>query len=354
MVHSAREFMQEADPVAELLRSINSSFYGTYEYDKHDYAEGAVGILEGEGAPREKWGLDLSKKKVSSGTWGASLSDIQNHILYHVVSNALLHEQELDDFFEDIRPHSETRKVKRNLANAWRDEFALNDPINGSAKDRMRTTEWRITMAYYAVFKSHSALMRTQFDEIREGSSHSGMWRKHRSEFMEKLGNKLYAFPFMLFPRDSGPHSSKWFDWTIPYPIQDESYEYQQDILQGEAEDSLSTIHSKATEIASEDDLPLITFYDLLLMLRHWANYQNGGIFSRLYGEGYIKSIDEALRLVTFTGMTIAEVGIIMARGLDDVEFEYDWYRQSCEAGVSDALSLIERRMDVYQQAFDS
>lgn len=346
--------MQEAVPVAKLLRSINRSFYNAYEFDKQDYAEGAYGISDGEGASREKWGLDLSKKKAFYGTWGKSLTDIQNHVLYHVVSNALEHEQELDDFFEEVRPISQIRQMRDNLSNAWRDEFALNDPISGSAEDRMRTTEWRISMAYYAVFKSHSALMRTQFDEIREGSSHSGMWRKHRSEFMEELGNKLYAFPFMFFPRDSGPHSSKWFDWTVPYPIQDEFYEDQQDTLMDNAKNSLSSIHSKATEIAWEDDQHLITFYDLLLMLRHWANYQNGGIFSRLYGEGYMKSIDEALRLITFTGMTIAEVGIIMARGLDELEFGYNWYRQSCDEGVSDALHLIERRMNVYQQAFNS
>jgi len=354
MVHSAKEFMREAVPVAKLLRSINDSFYRAYEFDKHDYAEGGIAADDGEGAPREKWGLDLSKKSTPRGKWGDSLIDVQNHVLYHVVSNAIRHEQELDNFFEDVRPVSQIQQVRDNLSNAWRDEFALNDPISGSAADRMRTTEWRISMAYYAIFKSHSALMRTQFDEITDGSPHSGMWMKHRSEFMEVLGNKLYVFPFMFFPRDCGPHSSKWFDWTVPYPIQDEFYEDQQDTLQSIAKNSLSTIHSQASEITWEDNQHIITFYDLLLVLRHWANYQNGGIFSRLYGEGYIKSIDEALRLITFTGMTIAEVGIIMARGLDVVEFEYNWYRQSCEEGVSDALHLIERRMSVYQQAFDS
>lgn len=354
MVHSAKEFMQEAVPVAKLLRSINRGFYGAYEFDKHDYAEGAFGIADGEGASREKWGLDLSKKKETYGVWGTSVTDVQNHVLYHVVSNALKHEQELDSFFEDERPMSQIQKVRDNLSNAWRDEFALNDPIDGSAEDRMRTTEWRISMAYYAIFKSHSALMRTQFDEIGSESSHSRMWANHRSEFMEILGNKLYAFPFMFFPRDSGPHSSKWFDWTVPYPIQDEFYEDQLETLQDKVKGSLSSIYSKATEIAWREDQYFITFYDLLLVLRHWASYENGGIFSRFYGEKYIKSIDEALRLITFTGMTIAEVGVIMARGLDVVKFEYDWYRESCDAGISDALHLIKRRMNIYQQAFSS
>ena len=35
-------FMKEGAPIARLFRRINRSFYRTYEFDKHDYAEGGI------------------------------------------------------------------------------------------------------------------------------------------------------------------------------------------------------------------------------------------------------------------------------------------------------------------------
>jgi hypothetical protein len=351
MPQDARSFQREAAPVAELLCSVNDSFYETYEFNKDWYREGGH-KAKGSGAFRQKWGLDLSKVEMSreSGkhrlTWGGDLVEVQNHILYYIVSNSIENEPTLNDFFDYEVVNRE--RVTRNITNAWRDEFALNDPVNGSPKERMRIAEWRIIMCYYAVYKSISALMRTRFDD---SWSHSDMWMKHMNKFVDELKGDLYAYPFMFFPRNSGPHSTKWFDWTVPYPIQDHLRSEEQATLQENAERCLSSIHSDIRKIAPNGTF--VTFYDLLHHLRTWANYQHGGIFSRLYGEGYIQMTDEALRLITFTGMTIAEVGLIQALGLDYIKSEYKSYQESCEAGkVPDAAHFIDRRMHVYEQAF--
>lgn len=352
MTQDARSFRKKAIPISKLLSRVSDSFYTTYEYNKEKYAEGGHKISEGEGASRYEWRLDLSKASQTAKshdhrkTWGENVFNVQDHILYHVVSNSIGNEASLQGFFDYETANKQ--KAMQNITNAWRDEFALNDPVNGSPVERMRITEWRIVMCYYAVYKSTSALMRTKF----EGNwKHSNMWQKHMEEFLDVLEDDLYVYPFMFFPRSSGPHSSKWFDWVVPYPIQDQFRSEEQKTLQENAERCLSRIHSDLQEIAPHGTF--VTFYDLLHHLRTWANYQHGGIFSRLYGEGYIQMIDEALRLISFTGMTIAEVGLIHAVGLDEMEAEYKSYQESCEAGnVSDAAHFIDRRMAVYEQAF--
>jgi hypothetical protein len=356
MSQTPSDFMEEGAPVAQLFRRINSSFYETYEFDKHDYSEGGIWVDDDQSpAVREKWGLDLSKVNNTYDTWSSRLSDVQNHALYHVVANAQENEEELNQFFSDKESGAQPNKAMKNISNAWRDEFALNDPLDGDVRDRMRTAEWRITMAYYSIYKATSALMRSKFSDKKEGGSdHDGMWRYHMREVMDELGNSLYAYPFMFFPRDSGPHSSKWFEWTVPYPMIDENWESQREIMATNAKSALSSIYSKAREgINWEDGKPvLVTFYDLLLQLRHWANYQEGGIFSRLYGDGYRQFIDEGLRLITFIGMAIAEVGLIYSLGFGRFYSQYKRYARSCREGVEEGLGLIERRMNVYEQAF--
>lgn len=101
-------------------------------------------------------------------------------------------------------------------------------------------------------------------------------------------------------------------------------------------------------------DSPCPTFFDLLLDLRHWANYHRGGIFSRLYGGGFQFAIDEGLRLLTFTGLTIAEVGLIYALGYETVEKEFLGYQRSAEAGIGESARLVDRRFQVYRRAFSS
>lgn len=171
---------------------------------------------------------------------------------------------------------------------------------------------------------------------------------------MDELGNTLYPYQFMFFPRDFGPHSSKWFDWTVPYPMIDEKWESQREVMATNAKNALSSVYSKAREsINWEDGKPvLVTFYDLLLQLRHCANYQEGCIFSRLYGDGYRQFIDEGLCLIIFTGMAIAEVGLIYSLGFGRFYSQYKQYACSCREGVEEGMRLIERRMNVYEQAF--
>lgn len=346
--------MEMAVPVGEFFRAVNSGYELAYEWDRHDYAEGGIRVGEGEGAVREKWGIDLSRVRNRYG-WGDSLSNIQEHVLFHIVSNSKKHSDRLSDYFSDDITGEQHREVARNLSNAWRDEFALNDPLDGGVDDRMRTAEWRIVKCYYSVFKAVSALMRSEFDEIRNdaGDAHSGLWIKHRQELMTELGHRLYAFPFMFFPEaTTGQHADNWFDWTVPYPIPDDEYERQERILQDNARSQLSIYHSKLREIDWGEDSVLNTFYDGLLLLRHWANYQHGGVFSRLYGDGYKQAIDEGLRLLSFTGMAIAEVGLIHSLGWQRFRAMYQSFSANSYAGINDSSDMVRRRVEVYMQAF--
>ena len=106
--------------------------------------------------------MNLDKVNDNHDAWGSNLSDVQNHALYHVVANSQENEQELNQFFSDKESGAQPNKAMKNISNAWRDEFALNDPIDGDVRDRMRTAEWRITMAYYSIYKATSALMRSK------------------------------------------------------------------------------------------------------------------------------------------------------------------------------------------------
>jgi hypothetical protein len=101
-----------------------------------------------------------------------------------------------------------------------------------------------------------------------------------------------------------------------------------------------------------DSDDPCPTFFDLLLNLRHWANYHRGGVFSRLYGPGLRFAIDEGLRLLTFTGLAIAEVGLIQSLGYETVEEEFRAYEQSSKEGVQDSSHFAARRFAVYEQTF--
>lgn len=50
--------------------------------------------------------------------------------------------------------------------------------------------------------------------------------------------------------------------------------------------------------------------------------------------------------------MTIAEVGLIYSVGFGRFYDQYQRYYRSCREGVEEGLELIERRMNVYEQAF--
>ncbi len=355
MPYSGSDFMEQGEPIAKFCKVLNKSFEAAYEWDRHEYHP----RHEEHGrdtASREEFGLDLTRLRCPSYAWGSNLEDIQNHVLYHIVQNAIENSTEITSHFPDEIPDGKHDEIARNLSNAWRDEFALNDPLTGGTSDRMRTTEWRIPMCYYAIYKAQSALMHCAFDNIRadgRGGSHVRMWKKHRREMMAPLGNSLYAYPFMFFPQaTTGDHASNWFDWTVPYPIPDSRFSRQEDILQDRAKSQLEILYDKLEEFDWTNEAGLNTFYDALLMLRQWANYQHGGVFSRLYGEGLMKFIDEALRLVTFVGLAIAEVGVIKAYSWDRFRGIWHVFAANSSEGIADSTAVAKRRVEVYQQAF--
>lgn len=360
MIHDWKVYLQEAKPVANLMKIINGSYRLAYEFDRDDYHEENPFLADELGATREKWGLNLSRVDpvVSGGHlhWGDNLEDIQNHVLYHVVTQAVEHNEGLENFFQDRESDEETHFIQafRNLTNAWRDEYALNAPFEASPESRTRTAEWRIVQAYYSIYKAFSALLRSKFLDIRRGrGAHAGLWRFHREECMDELQEKLYPFPFFYFPVDDNPRDHDYFTWVVPYPIHDNFYEDQCEQQNEYVEDTLQAIYNKAKQIPYFEDEVLITFFDLLKSLREWAQYQQGGIFSRLYGETHIKALDHALRIISFTGITVAEVALICSFGIGRFKDVYGEYKDSCLAGdVPNGFEQVSRRLQVYDEAF--
>jgi hypothetical protein len=207
-------------------------------------------------------------------------------------------------------------------------------------------------MAYYAIYKAFSALMRSRFDDITangRGGTHVRMWKKHRSEMLDELTDSLYVYPFMYFPE--GDFSDYWFDWSSPYPDWNDRSSDIDSVLSEKARDSLSEMYGYRQSFHEDSDAPCPTFFDMLLNLRHWANYHRGGVFSRLYGSGLRFAIDEGLRLITFTGLAITEVGLIQSLGYDTVEEEFLAFEQSSKEGVTDSSYYPARRFAVYEQA---
>jgi hypothetical protein len=208
-------------------------------------------------------------------------------------------------------------------------------------------------MCYYAIYKAFSGLMRATFEEIRAsggGGSHGQMWKKHRTSMLTELEDALYAYPFMPFP--VGRFSDEAFDWTIPYPAWEAQPERLESRLATNAERELEAIYELRDRFHRKPDSPCPTFFDLLLDLRHWANYHRGGIFSRLYGRGFRFAIDEGLRITTFAGMAIAEVGLIYSLGYDQVRDEFTGYRESAAQGVEQSAEVVGRRFSVYDSVF--
>jgi hypothetical protein len=207
-------------------------------------------------------------------------------------------------------------------------------------------------MAYYAIYKAFSALMRSKFDDILtdgRGGTHVRMWKKHRWEMLDELTDSLYVYPFMYFPE--GDFSDQWFDWSSPYPDWNGRSSDIDSVLNEKARDSLSEMYRYRQSFHEKPDAPCPTFFDMLLNLRHWANYHRGGVFSRLYGSGLRFAIDEGLRLITFTGLAITEVGLIQSLGYDTVKEEFLAFEQSSKEGVTDSSYLPSRRFAVYEQA---
>ena len=352
MTFDEKEFYKYGKPVGELFQILSTSFFDTYEYGR-PFGEGVESECPSD-FPESRWGLEFRRVTHNTPVWGDEcLQTVQGHVLYHVVSNAKANDDELQSYFNESNG-GDREQALRNLSNAWRDEFAVNDPIEGEAADRMRTAEWRISMAYYATYKAFSALMRSKFDDILadgRGGTHVRMWKRHRREMLDELTDSLYVYPFMYFPE--GDFSNYWFDWSAPYPDWSGRSSDIDSKLSKKARNSLSKIYRHRQSFHEEPDTPCPTFFDMLLNLRHWANYHRGGVFSRLYGSGLRFAIDEGLRLITFAGLTIVEVGLIQSLSYDTVVEEFRAFEQSSTKGVQDSSHFPARRFAVYEQAFN-
>jgi hypothetical protein len=351
MTLDEKEFYKYGKPVGKLFQTLSTSFFDTYEYGR-PVGEGVEGNCPSD-FPESRWGLEFRRVTHNTPVWGDEcLRTVQGHVLYHIVSNAKSNEDELESYFDETES-GDKEKAIRNLSNAWRDEFAVNDPIDGEAEDRMRTAEWRISMAYYAIYKAFSALMRSRFDDIHaeaRGGVHVQMWKKHRLDMLDELTDSLYVYPFMYFPE--GQFSDQWFDWSAPYPSWTGQDSEINSKLNQNALDALSEIYRYRQSFHQDPDTPCPTFFDMLLNLRHWANYNRGGVFSRLYGGGLKFAIDEGLRLITYTGLAIVEVGLIQSLGYETVEDEFLAFEESSTEGVEGSSHLPAKRFAVYEQAF--
>lgn len=360
-INDWKVYKEEAEPIIDLLKSINNGYSLTYEYDRHNFCEDNPYLEDGKGATRSEWGIDLSRvdpiKKGGHLYWGDNHEHIRKHVLYHVTAQAIKYRDELQDFLRDreLDRKEHFTEAFRNLTNSWRDEYALNCPQFDSEEVRAQTAEWRIIQMYYAVFKSTSAIMRSKFENIRKDGKgkHASLWETHRRKCMDELQTKLYPFPFMYFPVADNPQRRDAFSWEIPYPIHEDFYEDQKERQDGYAQDMLESIYESSQKSSYIQGKTLFTFYDLLKGLREWAQYQQGGIFSRLYGETHIKALDHALRLIAYTALTVAEVALICSFGFNEFENIYSEYKQSCEEGqASDSLYLVYERYEVYRKVF--
>jgi hypothetical protein len=347
-------FLNQGKPVGDLMRDLNNGYRVAYEFDKHDWKKGAPFLDDLEGGTRNKWGLDLSKlDNGGGGVWESKLDDLQDHILYHVVSQIKDNEDEISSFLAEFEGDAENHKQQtyRNLSNAWRDEFAVNDPFDGDADKRMRAAEWKLTKCYYAIYKSVSAILRIKFDSLPE--NHMQMWTKNHKQILERFGTKLYPYPFMQFPQKSNWEDEKHYQWVVPYPMPEKKYEQQQGKQSRYAEDTLESIYDDAKKIPRFDEDQVYSFFDLMMKVRHWANYWHGGVFSRLYGDGYKQAIDDAVRLLCFTILSVAEATTIVSFGYQEFSYMQKEYRRSCQRGMMPkSHSLVDRRDEVYEQVW--
>lgn len=117
----------------------------------------------------------------------------------------------------------------------------------------------------------------------------------------------------------------------------------------------MEAVYSKAENVSSWDSgRNTSTFYHVFKLLREWANYEHGGIFSRLYGPGYVKFLDRGMRLLAYSAITTAEVALICAFGIDRFERELRYYGESCEEGVSEGAAHAVDRYEVYQRTLSN
>jgi hypothetical protein len=358
MPHTARRFVEQAMPVGQFMKTISDGFYWAYEFKRDQYigVENSVASRsEIDTSNQTVWGLNLTEAN-SKGDLGR----LKQHIIFATIRQAVDNREQLLQFFRG-RSGSDRiyeEKTFRNLTNAWRDEYCLSEPIDAEPEQRMKTAEWRITMCYYSLYKSVSAIIHTK-DSADLSNSHVSTLDVHASQFLSSSARCLYGYPL-----NYNPSNDEFFEFRLPFPlILNTSQEEYEEQLRRERRESyadhnrglMRALYSKAEDINTWDEgRRTSTFLHVFKLLREWANYGHGGIFSRLYGPGFIKFIDRAIQLLTYSAVSTAEVAAICAFGFDRFERELQYYREACEEGISDGSLHVDKRFDIYQRALSN
>lgn len=375
MAHDADNFIEHAIPVGELMKNIANGYYWAYNLNRSQWMSIGNSPADDEFIDEEHeeiWGLSMAES--GRRPW-YSYRNYCDHILYDIASRAVANKPEILQFFQSNQSNLEEkqREAFRNISNAWRDEFALVSPIfpeydgfpgdgaeipseSNGAKWRMKTAEWRITMCYYAMYKSLSATVRSK--DLRS-LGHKKMLNFYSNQFMSSRIYYMYPYPLLFIPSNSQNFNPP----DLPYPLgvpyrrsaHREMYEEERDrrieTYHDWLPDNLDQIDSHASSVSSYHGGPP-TLFHIFRILREWASYDHGGIFSRLYGEGYVKYIDAALRLVSFSSMTLAEVLLIAAFGIDAFIQEASAYFESCERGIANSTTMVDYRFNAYLKIF--
>lgn len=357
MSSSRDRFVREGIPVGEFFKEVANQFYWAYEFNRNQWQE-----IEGSPAEDSEidinegniWGLEMTE--VTDSLPENSIGRLEDHVLYAVVEQALRNRGRLMTYLRDRSDGEEecAEAAFRNLSNAWRDEYALNQPFDFDAEDRMKTAEWRISKCYYSLYKSLSAIEHTKLGSRLEGS-HTKVLNIHETRFIRSKVGDLYVFPFNFYDiTSSKKHTTT---YPVPYPIDDSAGIDEGEII-SRYNETLDYIFKRFDE--KIDDIEngaspstIRSFYHVMKFFREWANYEHGGIFSRLYGEGYRKYMDTALRLMSFTAMTISEVALIASFGFDKYRSELELYEEASKVGIQRSSKLPSERCEVYRRALD-
>lgn len=398
MVHTGSRFMEVGEPVGEFMKLLTHDFYWAYNWSKDQWMDISKSVATTEAVNVEEntvWGLNLSEPSSKQSVYREQ-GLIRDQILYHLLSNVRdnkgrllgrLRDRSNDEFDED----EYAKEAFRNLSNAWRDEYAVYEPLFndfadyarqsegkdglGEEKDiveakrsiaesevslrkwRMQTAEWRIVKCYYSLYKSASAIVRSQtLDNVGD---HNGMLDKHYNSFMQSKLRSLYVFPLLPVPNQV----SQFILPSVPFPLAEvsdqspthqpkwkdrykESYETLLNNLENKISD-ISEVNPRKPEGSSPEPK---SFYHMMKILREWASYHHGGIFSRLYGKGYIKYIDTAIRLSSFAALASAEVALICTFGYNRFKKALKTYCEACAEGIADSAAIVNSRNVVYDE----
>lgn len=257
MPHTARRFAQQAIPVGQFMKTLSDGFYWAYENKRDQYMGVENAVASGSDIDRDNqtvWGLNLAE-----ATNKGDIKQLKQHIVYATVAQAIDNKGQLLQFFQG-RSGSDRiyeEKAFRNLTNAWRDEYCLSAPVDAEPEERMKTAEWRITICYYALYKSASAIVHTK-DSSDLSNSHVRTLNIHASQFLSSRARCLYGYPL-----NYNPSSGDFFDFRLPFPlyigVEDEEWKEQfRQKREGSYADHnerlMTALYSKAENISTWDE----------------------------------------------------------------------------------------------------